>query len=106
MKKLLGFFALVIVLASCSKGVAPDEPIGLSAAFAYCAGLTSYWVWGIATTLVVGVVLYLYFKKVDKKSNFVLFAAIALIAAAWLYAPSEVAWNTTVEQAARGVYIR
>ena len=109
MKKLLIAFIAILTLQSCSKGVNPSDSIGLSAAFSYCAGLTSYWVWGIATTIACGAVFYMVFKADQKKGNyrtFIYFILLALIAFAWMYAPSEVAWNTTVEQMQRGVYIR
>jgi hypothetical protein len=113
MKKMSKFAFLLLgilcVFSSCEKGVNPNDPIGLSAAFSYCSTLTTYWVWAIVITIVCGIALYEFYKQYKKSGYFnawVLFALLVLLLAAWLYAPSEVAWNTTVEQAGRGTYIR
>jgi hypothetical protein len=47
-------------------------------------------------------------KAYDKEGTFsgvLLFLLLAALLMAWLYRPSDIAWNTTVEQAARGVWI-
>lgn len=100
------------LLSSCSSGVNPDDPIGLPAAFTYCATLVSYWVWVIIGTIVSAVALYLNYKWYKAEGKIlvwhiiILFLSLCLLLFSWGYAPSEVAWNTTVEQAARGVYLR
>lgn len=111
MKRLFSIISLmfiVLFLSSCDKGVLPTDDIGLSAAFGHCIHSLSYWIFGIVATLIVGFVGWR-MKKVYNEtgtfSPFLAFALAAILLVAWCYRPSELAWNTTVEQAARGVWI-
>jgi len=110
--KHLKFFSLLVFamlfFTSCEKGVDPQDPVGLLVAFSHCFGLTSYLVWGFLITGVVGLAIFQMIKNYQKTGNFsqiLLFFLIAALLFAWLYRPSEIAWNTTVEQAAKGVWI-
>lgn len=106
--KILLFILFAGLLASCSAGTAPGDDVGLSAAFAHCATLTSYWVWGIIVTLIVAFAIYFMIKNYQKTGSFsalLMFVLLAALLFVWFYRPSELAWNTTVEQAARGVWI-
>lgn len=110
MKKTFALILMAIVaaavLSSCEKGTQPNESIGLAAGFAYCSGFASYWIVGIIVTLIAGACMYFYYSKTNNPKNWPLFIALVVVALVWIYSPAEVAWNTTVEQAARGVYIR
>lgn len=109
MKRLFYLIAVVLIFSGCFKGTEPSDPIGMAAAFSYCATLPSYWVWGVMGTAVAAVILLFVFKRYNltgKINPWFVFVALAILSAAWCFAPSTVAWNTTVEQAARGVYIR
>lgn len=111
--KILRFFlasiALLLLMAGCSSGVLPSDPVGLPAAFAHCVESTSYWVWGIIVSLFsfAGIWWNIKASKAGKVggSNIIFFICAAAILFVWFYRPSEIAWNTTVEQATRGVWI-
>lgn len=110
MKKLLSLFTIfaVMLLTGCDVGVLPTDPVGLPAAFAHCAESVGYWVWGIIITVLVGVGAWMMKKTYDKSGTFsplLLFAIIVALLLVWCYRPSELAWNTTVEQAASGIWI-
>jgi len=109
--KYLNFFLasfLVMFLTSCDVGVLPTDNVGLPAAFAHCAQSGAYWVWGIIITSIAGFGAWKMKKAYDKDGTFsplLVFALAVVLLLAWCYRPSELAWNTTVEQAARGVWI-
>ncbi len=95
-------------LTSCDVGVLPTDEVGLPAAFAHCAESVGYWVWGIIATSAVGFGAWMMKKAYDKDGTFspvLLFAMAVVLLLAWCYRPSELAWNTTVEQAAKGIWI-
>ena len=95
-------------LSSCDAGTLPTDAVGLSAAFGHCAQSASYWVWGLIVTAGIGFGAYEMKKAYDRDGSFspaLAFAGAALLLFVWCYRPSELAWNTTVEQAARGVWI-
>lgn len=107
LKFLLASF-FVMFLTSCEVGVLPTDDIGLPAAFAHCAGSVSYWVWGVLCTLVVafiGYKMYLSYTREGKFTPLLAFILLAGLLFVWMYRPSELAWNTTVEQAAKGIWI-
>ena len=87
------------------------EYISLGEAFAHCAQSTSYWVWLLISLAFLGTAVFVCIKKYQngdlEGKEVVKFILIPL--AAFLFAllmrPTEVAANTTKEQAARGVYI-
>lgn len=100
---------LALLLASC--GTQTGDPnvdtISFSQAWSHVAGFTSYWVWLFLSVLpTVVYVMYLIVNKDSQLNLILLFVCLALLMAGMLYAPAECAANTTIEQAARGVYIR
>ncbi len=106
-KFFLASLASLLLMAGCSSGVLPSDPVGLPVAFAHCAESTSYWIWGIIVSLFSLGGIWWNFKagKAGGGNNIVFFVCAAAILFVWFYRPSEIAWNTTVEQAARGVWI-
>ena len=87
------------------------EYISLGEAFAHCAKSTSYWVWLVIAFLVFVGVAFTCIKKYQAGDlegkevvKFILVPFVAFVFAL-LFRPTEVANNTTKEQAARGVYI-
>ena len=111
MKNFKAFLFLMVgalFITGCQVGVLPTDEVGLPAAFAHCAHSVSYWVWGIIATLAAGFAGWRMKKAYDdgaEISPVLLFGIAVVLLLAWCYRPSELAWNTTVEQAARGVWI-
>lgn len=106
--KILGCILVSVLMVSCYSGTLPTDNVGLPAAIAHCASTLSYWVWGIGVTCAVAFAGWRMKKAYDKEGTFsgvLLFLLLAALLMAWLYRPSDIAWNTTVEQAARGVWI-
>lgn len=106
---LLFFILLTIGLASCGKttGDPTVDNITFGQAWAHVATFGSYWVWLFFSA--VPVVIYVVYLVVNKNSELklpILFALLAIFLFGLLYAPAECAANTTIEQAARGVFIR
>jgi hypothetical protein len=87
-----------------------NEYITLGEAFNHCFGTTSYWVY-----LALGVLIFLVGilglkKSYDKEGwgtgkSFVLFLLLGILLTSILLRPTDIAANTTKEQAVRGVYI-
>ena len=96
------------LITSCGNGGTPNENVGLAAAFGHVVTTGSYWV-GIAAAIVIclGIVYAMY--QSYQKGGDVNIIFVALIAAILMFAvmmrPCELAVNTNVEQAARGVWI-
>lgn len=103
------FAVLSVALMSC--GTTTGDPtvdnIGFSEAWKHVAGFTSYWVWLILAAIPLIVYIgYLIVNGNAVPNHWIIFALLALFLFAMLMPPGECAANTTVEQAARGVYIR
>jgi len=99
---------MMLFFTSCEKGVNPHDPVGMSVAISHCAESAAYWIFGILVTLAGLFGAYKMKKLYDKDGTFsplLAFGILAAILFVWLYRPSEIAWNTTVEQAARNVWI-
>lgn len=96
------------LLSSCDKGVAPNDNVGLSAAFGHVTSTGSYWL-GIAIAVVICLGIVFGMWKSYQKGGDINTIFVALIVAIMMFAimmrPCEIAVNTTVEQAARGVWI-
>lgn len=109
MKKMLLFSMFAIVFMSCGgSGQHPDDYITWGQAFNHVAHSFSYWFFIAVTVLAVAAYIIIVSKSDDGWNQgrvLVLFVLLALFLMALLMRPSEVAANTTVEQAARGVYI-
>lgn len=114
MRKIFSIISLMFValfLSSCDRGILPTDDVGLAAAFAHCASTVSYWVSGVAITLAVSVLGFFTWRRYKREGlPAMAFGLIGLVILfglflAWGYRPSELAWNTTVEQAARGVWV-
>lgn len=97
---------------SCDSHSLPTDNISFGQAFSYCSTLTGYWVWviiAVAAAIGIGIYLYKNYQKTQEWSGgkgVILMVCLALILCSILIPPANVAANTTVEQAARGVYIR
>lgn len=82
------------------------EYITLGQAFEHVAKSNSYWLWVLLSFIPLGIYIYLAAKrKVESLDLRLLFLFLGLIVVAIFFRPSEIAANTTKEQAARGVYI-
>ncbi len=103
---LLSMFCITLV--GCEVGTLPTDPVGLPAAFTHCAESANYWITGIIVTSLIGVGAFMMKKAYDKDgtfSPFLLFGMLVLLLLVWCYRPSELAWNTTVEMAEKGIWI-
>lgn len=105
------YILLLLVLASCGVHTDPSDNISFGQAFHYCTTLGGYWGWIVAAGLIAAIGGFLLYRKYQRDQDWskgmsgVLFVLVGLILAAFLYLPAEIAANTTVEQAIRGVYI-
>lgn len=114
----LVFAVLSVALMSCGSttGNPLVDKISFGQAWGHVVTFGSYWQWlGLSFIPVVAYALYLIgawpFKTINPNkdaeiSGFIVFVCVALVAAALLIPPAECAANTTIEQAARGVFIR
>lgn len=109
MKNLIVFILLSVFIISC--GTHTGDPnidnISFGEAWKHVSGYASYWVWLFLS--IIPSVVYILYLVVDKDSQLSLpiaFVCLAIFAFGMLYAPAECATNTTIEQAARGVFIR
>ncbi len=108
MKQLL-FLLSIVLLASCGgAGVQPTDNITWGTAFNHVSQSFYYWLWVVLA--VAAAVAYVWAITTSKDGwnqtrVLILFVALALVMASIMYLPSEIAANTTVEQAARGVFI-
>lgn len=107
MKKLLLFSICAILLMSCGgAGVDPSDNITFGQAFSKVSRSFSYWLWIVIACLPLVVYLGItLWGKVEEFKLPILFVLVAVLLIAIFMRPCEVAANTTVEQAARGVYI-
>lgn len=106
--KLVGCLMASMIFVGCYTGKLPGDDVGLPVAIAHCAESASYWIWGILVTCGVAFGAWKMKKAYDESGTFsplIVFAMLVALLLVWLYRPSEIAWNTTVEQAARGVWI-
>lgn len=104
MKKLLYLLPLLFFMASCDKGLNPSDSVGLQAAFAHCSHSVGYWVWGILISLACLTVIGMMYRANEWKGLWLALIAVLLLLA-WGLRPAGIAWSTTVEQAARGIWI-
>jgi hypothetical protein len=111
MNKVTVFILSAFMLTSCDSHDKPTDNISFGQAWGYSFGLGAYWIWlilAVAALLVGGYLL----KKVHAAGKWsgghtaIVAVLVALVFAALLATPASIAANTTVEQAARGVYIR
>jgi len=113
MKKFLQFLSVCMILfVACSCGTAtdPNANITFQQAFSHCLTITSYITFAIIGTIIgVGSIIGSAISNKNQGGSgktVALFAVgIIIIACVWLIRPCEVAANTTVEQANRGVWI-
>ena len=109
MKQLFFYFTAILLLTSCGgTGIEPTDNITWGQAFSHVSGSFGYWLWVFVafTALVVYIGIITKSKEGWNQGKvLVLFLFLALFMFSVMYLPSEIAANTTVEQAARGVYI-
>ena len=112
MKKLILFSLLAIFLMSCGgAGTLPTDNITVGQAFNHVSQYFSYWVWIIPASILLTVGVFLIIKRYrDCEINgwqvaMYFFITLTINLCVWLIRPCDVAANTTVEQAARGVFI-
>ena len=103
---------MAIFLMSCGgAGKEPTDYITVGQAFNHVSLSFSYWIWIIPAMLGLIIGGYKLIKgysdgEIEGKTvGFYGFVLVALNLCAWLIRPCDVAANTTVEQAARGVFI-
>lgn len=109
LKDIIIFALCSLFLMSCGgAGQLPDDNITWGTAFAHVSHSFGYWIFIIIFALVLGYYIY----SVQKARNgwtgkefLIAFGIFAALMIAIFIRPSEVAANTTVEQAARGVWI-
>lgn len=115
MKKLL-FFTLSMITAmlfiSCGgAGLEPTDNITLGQAFDHVSKSFGYWVFIILAAAIGGYVAFRVIKQYEKTQDWTtgnslaIFAILVVLSLTIFMRPCEVAANTTVEQAARGVFI-
>lgn len=96
------------LFSSCDKGIAPNDEVGVAAAFGHVTTTGSYWV-GIGIALVICAAIAFAMFKAYQKGGDINITFIAVIVAIMMFAilmrPCELGVNTSVEQAARGVWI-
>lgn len=100
------FGLLALFLTSCGgAGEKPEDYITFGQAWNHVSQSFGYWIWIVVTGIALAVLIWGHQREKWLPSIHWYFVAIALFLAAWLVRPAEVAQNTTVEQASRGVYI-
>lgn len=110
--KYLLFILCSFVLFSCDSHSAPSDNISFGQAWKYAWTLPGYYLPLIAVVLLSAVLGFFLKKDYEKQGGWtgvhiaILAAIVIGFAAALLAAPASIAANTTIEQAARGVYIR
>ncbi len=107
MKKVILFSLMAMFLMSCGgAGQQPDDYITFGRAWNHVAQSAGYWVFiVIALALVGGYILAAVKGWIETFSLPLMFALVGFLLFAIFFRPCEVAANTTVEQAARGVFI-
>lgn len=109
MKSIILFAICSIFLMSCGgAGNLPSDNITWGTAFNHVSKSGSYWFFIAFITVILGLYIYGTQKKGDGwdgKAFLFAFLILAALMIAIFIRPSEVAANTTVEQAARGVWI-
>jgi hypothetical protein len=107
MKNLIVFALCSMFLISCGgAGQKPDDYITFGQAWNHVSESGAYWVWvGISGALLLGYILGVAFGKIEELKLPLLGLLIGFLAFCLFMRPCEVAANTTVEQAARGVFI-
>lgn len=109
MKRLLAFIPVLLIMVSCGgAGQLPTDNITWGSAFHHVSQSFGYWIFIILFAAVLGGYIFMVQKKKDGwdgKKFLIAFAIFAALMIAIFIRPSEVAANTTVEQAARGVFI-
>jgi hypothetical protein len=88
----------------------PNAHISLGQAFAHCACTGSYWLWLAIAIIICGATIYFAIKSlktsdIGAEHIILLFALLAIMALAVFLRPTEVCQNTSVSEAARGIYI-
>lgn len=113
MKKLMILLlSATLFMAGCDSHSKPTDNISFGQAWGAAASHGSYWAWVIGAAIVCGGAAYVMIRNYKKTQdwgpgkNILLLVLLALFLVALLYPPAEIAANTTVEQASRGVYIR
>jgi hypothetical protein len=106
----LTFTGLCAKPQSYESGTAGSKNITIGQAFKHCASSISYWVWIAAAVAVAGAGWYGVVKSIQASGfsigiGLLAFAVTMLLMLAIFMRPSEVAANTSVDQAAKGIYI-
>lgn len=112
MNKVTLFILTMLTLTSCDSHDKPTDNISFGQAWGYAATFGSYWLWLVLALLGCGAAGWFLQRNYSKSQNWsggqtaIVVVLLALFLAALLATPASIAANTTVEQAARGVYIR
>ena len=112
MKKLILFLFAAMFLMSCGgAGELPTDNISWGTAFNHCMTTTGYVVFLVLGAVVLAGASFYSIKNYKSakwdgmKTTLVIALALALFMCCLFIRPSEIAANTTVEQAARGAWI-
>jgi hypothetical protein len=112
MNKVTVFILSAMMLTSCDSHDKPTDNISFGQAWGHAATAGGYWVGVILALLLCGAGGYFLKRNYNKTQNWsgghsaIAVVILALLLVAILVPPASIAANTTVEQAARGVYIR
>lgn len=106
MNKLIGFLILSLFVMGCGVATNPEDNITFQQAFNHVAKNFSYWLFIGLSVVPAAVYIFLYYRgKIDEVDLKVLFGLLVLLMIAIFIRPAEIAANTTVEMASRGVFI-
>ena len=109
MRKLILFSLMAVLLMSCGgAGQLPTDNITFGTAWHHVSKSFGYWIFVIIAIALIAGYVYRTAKSEDGwygQSYLISFALLLILLFAIFFRPCEVAANTAVEQAARGVFI-
>lgn len=111
LKDIIIGMVLILFFGSCGVNTNPSDNITFGQAFSHCASTLSYWLWLIPLGIVMLTGWYFTWRAYSNDQEWttgktlICFGLFALFMVSLFMMPAEIAANTTVEQAARGVFI-
>lgn len=95
--------------SSSAQEVNPQANISFMQALKHCMTASSFWMWayGLTALSIIGIAFAYRSNRLTDFQKLVAYVICFIVfVLAWIYIPSEVQINTTLEQAARGAYFR